>query len=196
MQPDEHNKTPKENPGYETSDANVPGVVVFLTALALSLIVFFVFCYGMGKVINYALEKRDGSTDHWHKQVDTKALGNMATSPEMQQKLAEMTQHFPTPRLQTDDGNQDVADLHAREDLLLENYSWINESQGQVRIPIELAMQLIAERGLPVTTPSATNAPLLTGETKPEIAIPLTNGFARTAYEQEQLEVIQKVVGK
>ena len=30
---------------------------------------------------------------------------------------------FPTPRLETDDGNQDTADLHAREDLLLDHYS-------------------------------------------------------------------------
>ena len=42
-----------------------------------------------------------------------------------------MTQQFPTPRLQTDDGNQDMADLHAREDLLLENYSWVDRGAGQ-----------------------------------------------------------------
>ena len=37
-----------------------------------------------------------------------------------------MTQQFPTPRLETDDGNQDLADLHAREDLLLDYYSWVD----------------------------------------------------------------------
>ena len=77
-------------------------------------------------------------------------LGNLPSSPELQNKVAELTQTFPTPRLQTDDGNQDVADLHAREDLLLDNYSWIDQSEGKVRIPIERAMELIAQRGLPV----------------------------------------------
>ena len=64
--------------------------------------------------------------------------------------MAEITQTFPTPRLLIDDGDQDVADLHAREDLLLSNYSWVDQSKGTVRIPIEQAMELIAQRGLPV----------------------------------------------
>ena len=85
----------------------------------------------------------------------------------MQNKVADLTQQFPTPRLQTDDGNQDVADLHAREDLLLNNYSWVsNQSQGKVRIPIERAMELIAQRGLPVA-PAVEHAPLMTGDERP-----------------------------
>ena len=84
----------------------------------------------------------------------------------MQNKVAELTQSFPTPRVQTDDGNQDVADLHAREDLLLDNYSWVDQSQGKVRIPIERAMELIAQRGLPVA-PAVQTAPLMTGDSKP-----------------------------
>jgi hypothetical protein len=104
----------------------------------------------------------------------------------MQRKVAELTQRFPTPRLQTDDGNQDIADLHQREDLLLSNYSWIDQSQGKVRIPIERAMELIAQRGLPVMPANTQNETLMTGDQHPVIAIPLTNGFAPTAYEQDQ----------
>ncbi len=54
-----------------------------------------------------------------------------------------MTESFPGPALQTDDGNQDTADLHAREDLLLDHYSRVPGQQG-MRIPIDRAMQLIA----------------------------------------------------
>ena len=81
----------------------------------------------------------------------------------MQNKMAEITQTFPTPRVQIDDGNQDVADLHAREDLLLANYTWVDQSKGTVRIPIERAMQLIAQRGLPVAPAVQTQA-LMTGD--------------------------------
>ena len=86
----------------------------------------------------------------------------------MQNKMAEMTQQFPTPRVQTDDGNQDMADLHAREDLLLEHYSWVDQSQGKVRIPIERAMELLAQRGLPVAAAVGT-APLMTGDAEPTL---------------------------
>ena len=105
-----------------------------------------------------------------------------------------MTQQFPTPRLQTDDGSQEIADLHAKEDLLLEHYSWVDQSQGKVRIPIERAMELIAQRGLPVA-PAVEAAPLLTGDVKPVVAVPLTNGFARTGYEQDMAQA-EKIAGK
>ena len=87
--------------------------------------------------------------------------------------------------MQVDDGNQDVADLHAREDLLLDNYSWVDAAHTKVRIPIERAMELIAQRGLPVA-PAVQTAPLMTGESAPVLQVPLTNGFARTAFEQDE----------
>ena len=81
----------------------------------------------------------------------TGKLDNMASNPAMQQQnLAQLTQRFPTPRLQTDDGNQEMADMHVREDLLLDHYSWADREKGKVRIPINRAMELIAQRGLPV----------------------------------------------
>jgi len=171
--------------GYEASDVRVSGVVVFLVALTIFAVVVGVLAYGLGKVLNAHMKTEDGPPSRWAKQVDVRTLGTMPSNPEMQSKLGEMTQSFPTPKLQTDDGSQDVADLHAREDLLLDNYSWVDESKGKVRIPIERAMELIAQRGLPVAKP-VEQAPLMTGDKKPIIAVPLTNGFARTGYELEQ----------
>ena len=81
--------------------------------------------------------------------------------------------------MQTDDGNQDVADLHLREDLLLDHYSWADLAHTKVRIPIERAMELMAQRGLPVAPAVQLPAPL-TGDIRPVIQAPLTSGFART----------------
>jgi hypothetical protein len=72
---------------------------------------------------------------------------------------------------------------------LLNHYSWVDQSQSQsqskVRIPIERAMELLAQRGLPVA-PAAGRSLLMTGDKTPAIAMPLTNGFARTGYELDQ----------
>jgi hypothetical protein len=176
--------------GFERSDASVTGIAVFLVSLLIFVAVVGMLCYGIGKVINAHMNKEDGPNSKWTKTVDVRQLGNMPSSPELQNKVAEITQTFPTPRLLTDDGDQDVADLHAREDLLLNNYSWVDQSKGTVRIPIEWAMQLIAQRGLPVAPAVQTRQPrqLMTGESAPTITVPLTNGFARTSYEQEQAE--------
>lgn len=179
--------------GYERSDIRVTGILVFLTALAIFVAVTAVLCYGIGKVINAYMNKEDGPNNHWVKPntADVRQLGNLANNPELQNKVAELTQQFPTPRLQTDDGNQDITDLHAREDLLLNYYTRIDGQQGKVRIPIDQAMALIAKRGLPVvpeqnTQQNGQTAKLMTGDSKPEVTAPLTEGFARTAYELEQ----------
>ncbi|MGA2649208.1 MAG: hypothetical protein ABSF28_01735 [Terracidiphilus sp.] len=172
--------------GYEKTDVRVTGIVVFLTALAVFVAVTGVLCYGIGMVLNAELNKEDGPNSKWTKTVEIRQLGNLPNSPEMQHKVAELAQGLPTPRVQLDDGNQDVADLHAREDLLLENYTWVDKGQGKVRIPIELAMELVAKNGLPVA-PDVNHAAALTGDGKPGmVTVRLTNGFARTSFEQEE----------
>ncbi len=171
--------------GYERSDIGVTGIVVFLTSLGIFVAVTGVLCYGIGKVINAEMNKEDGPTTKWAKTVDVRQLGNFPNSPELQNKVASLVAEFPTPRLQSDDGNQDITDLHAREDLLLDHYTRIDGDQGKVRIPIERAMELIAQRGLPVA-PVVQEQPLMMGDSRPTVQAPLTDGFARTAYELEQ----------
>jgi hypothetical protein len=172
--------------GYEQSDVKVTGIVVFLTSLAIFVAVCGVVTYGIGKLINAELNREDGPNTKWTSDADAqiRTLGNLPTNPDLQNKIAEMTKRFPTPRVQTDDGNIDVADLHAREDLLLDNYSWADRSQGKIRIPIERAMQIVAQKGLPVA-PAPQEAPLLAEDQKPKVTVPLTSGFARTGFEQD-----------
>jgi hypothetical protein len=183
-----HGPKPEEidaSAGYEQTDVGVTGIVVFLVSLLIFVGVCGIVTWGMGKMINAWMNKEDGPTSKWATTVNIRELGNLPNSPEMQHKVAELTKQFPTPRVQTDDGNQDVADLHQRENLLLDNYSWIDRSQGKVRIPIERAMEIIAQRGLPVA-PAAQTQPLMAGDSQPTVHAPLTDGFAPTAYEQEE----------
>jgi hypothetical protein len=174
--------------GYEVTDVSVQGIMVFLVGLFASVGVFFVLCFGLGKVINYSLAKSDGAPDKWNASsaAGTGKLKHMESNPAAeQQQLEQLTHNFPTPRLEIDDGSQDLADLHAREDLLLGHYSWADDSHSKVRIPIERAMELIAQHGLPVAPQPASSDPLMAGDAKPVVQVPLTNGFARTGYEQQ-----------
>ncbi|MDR3793266.1 MAG: hypothetical protein P4L03_07790 [Terracidiphilus sp.] len=171
--------------GFEKSDVRIGGVTVFIVSMAIFVAAVAIVAWGLGKVLNVHMAKTDGKPSHWSKTVDVRELGNMPTSPDLKNKVGELTTDFPTPQVQTDDGNKDVADLHAREDLLLENYTWANADHSRVRIPIERAMELLAQRGLPVAPAVQTEAPM-TGDRKPHVTAPQTNGFARTAYEQGQ----------
>lgn len=65
------------------------------------------------------------------------------------------------PPLQVSPG-QDVQQAQAEQQQRLEGYSWIDQQNGVVQIPIEKAMELIAQRGLPVTSstqPAAADEP-------------------------------------
>jgi hypothetical protein len=181
-----------ESPGYETTDVNVNGVAVFLAGLLGSVFVFFIFCFVMGRVINNALTQADGPVSKWNAAAGQATGGkrqDLASNPELQQKeLNKLTTSFPEPRLDIDDGNQSTADLHAREDLLLDHYSSTAGEGNAIRIPIDRAMELIAQRGLPVYARPATTSPQMFGVVKPEVRVPLTNGFARTGYELGVIE--------
>ncbi len=181
--------------GYETTDVNVGGVIIFLAGLSGFVLIFFVFCFVMGKVINSAFVKEDGPPTRWNrnysdagmKTSDTGKRENLASNPDLQQKeLSTVTRSFPSPRLDIDDSNQATADLHAREDLLLDHYS--RGAKGTLRIPIDRAMELVAQRGLPVANATVASGPGFVGDNVSPITEPLTSGFARTGYELDVME--------
>lgn len=57
----------------------------------------------------------------------------------------------PEPRLQTND-RADLDNLRAAEEQKLNSYGWVDKNAGVIRIPIGRAMDLTAQRGLPVRT--------------------------------------------
>lgn len=191
-----HLKRDAEHPGYEVQDVNVGGIVTFIAGLSGFILIFFVFCFFMGKVIDWGLKKQDGVPTKNSVDLSTPGVAtghgreNLLSNAEMEQRqLGQMAQAFPTPRLETDDGNQDIADLHAREDLLLNNYSTAQDlPAGTIRIPIDQAMRLIAQRGLPAPASQAQKAPLMYGENEIKVTAPLTDGFARTGYELDTIQ--------
>jgi hypothetical protein len=187
-----------ENPGYETTDVNVSGIAVFLAGLFGSLFVFFFLCYGMGRVINNLWEKQDGAVSKWHLAANGVPPANgrrdLESNAAMQQEqLNQVAKTFPEPRLETDDSAHQVADLHAREDLMLEHYSQSKAGprggtdQTTYRIPIERAMELVAQRGLPVAQAPAGTPDQVAYAGPPQVKAPLTKGFARTAVELETI---------
>jgi hypothetical protein len=168
---------------------NTNGIVVFLAGLFGSVCVFFLLCYGLGILINGGIKKQDGPETKWNQAAapESGKRKDLESVAEQEQKeYQRMAATFSEPRLDIDDGNQATADLHAREDLLLNNYS--DAPGGAVRIPISRAMELIAQRGLPVNSQAGTPAMEMAGDEKATVQAPLTSGFARTAYELEVIE--------
>jgi hypothetical protein len=62
---------------------------------------------------------------------------------------------FIGPKLQVSPP-QDLREILANERAVLDSYGWIDRDQGVVRIPIDRAMDLLSERGLPNADDGAT----------------------------------------
>jgi hypothetical protein len=73
---------------------------------------------------------------------------SMRLSPEYPLAAGQETRVPPEPRLQTNPRG-DLQELRAHEDAVLGTYGWVDKGTGVVRIPIDAAMKLTLQRGLP-----------------------------------------------
>ena len=61
-------------------------------------------------------------------------------------------ERFPKPNLEIDDDHAERIALYQAQTERLNSYGWVDRSNGVVHIPIDRAMDLIIERGLPART--------------------------------------------
>jgi hypothetical protein len=169
MQPSNPHGTPQtygSNPGapfigHETSDVNVKAILGFLIALTVSGLLVFAICYGIYGAFNRYVDNHDPQPATWTanqerreaQQVEQLAHEGANTTQIEQGQFESRVERFPQPRLQTDDV-RDMQALREEEDLQLDHYMWKDQAQGQVIVPIDRAIDLVAERGLP-TVPNA-----------------------------------------
>lgn len=122
-------------PGRIDREIDVRSIVIFLVAVAAATLVSAVLMWFLFRGLLAREEARD-----------PKPLA-----------IVERTQPPPPPgpRLQVTP-EADMAALRAEEGAALAGYGWVDRAAGRVRIPIERAMALVAERGLPpVAAPPA-----------------------------------------
>ena len=123
MQPDD------SKPGsgnYERTDAAFkPLAMLALALIALVVVVGFAM-----KLLFHALDPIDADARQAVHALDVQSAP-------------------PAPNLQAQPP-VDLAEFRARQEQILTTYAWIDRDKGVVRIPIERAIDLVAERGLPV----------------------------------------------
>lgn len=111
---------------HETSTVQVKPVILFAVILAVTALATFATVRVLLDYMNF-----------------NRARVDVPLSP-----LANPEQIPPTPRLQVSSG-QDLLELRAKERSALSSYRWINKDQGVVGIPIDKAIEVLAQRGLP-----------------------------------------------
>jgi hypothetical protein len=133
--------------GYEHQDLGAQGVFAFLISLIVGGVVVYFVIGGVYHFMAARQRSQQPSPGPLVKQGETDT--RMVSSGEI------MT--FPPPRLERNE-QIEIKDFRLQEEQTLNSYGWVDEKAGVVRIPIERAMQLLAQRGLP-TAPKAGTAP-------------------------------------
>ncbi|MBA3833836.1 MAG: hypothetical protein H0X34_18465 [Chthoniobacterales bacterium] len=111
----------KAESGHEHQDADVPGVVLVGALVLLIVAISFFTARGM---LDVARDR--GTAEPAHRG----------------------EAHFPQPHLEVHPG-ADLAESKRGDEVELGSYGWIDRKAGVVRIPVERAIQLLMERGLP-----------------------------------------------
>jgi hypothetical protein len=128
---------------YEREDFTTGAVVGSLIGLIVMCVVSFFIVLGMYRY----LEKSQMEHVPANPMVTLKE-STRAPAKELGTEAGEV-QAFPKPRLQDDDVTDMRQQLYGEESTL-QSYGWVDQEAGEARIPIERAMELTAERGLPV----------------------------------------------
>src|SRR6185295_10725352 len=147
MADDIHIDGHNEEAEFEREDLGAKPVILFLVGLTVGCLLVALLLKGMYSYLD-ARENRH----------------QPALNPLVQQTRSDLRSvapgditKFPEPRLETDEPRE-IRAFRLQEEQTLHSYGWVDQPAGVVRIPIDRAMELVAQRGLP-TRPQAGTVP-------------------------------------
>ncbi|HST11397.1 MAG TPA: hypothetical protein VLL05_13555, partial [Terriglobales bacterium] len=130
--------------GFEQEDLSPQGVFYFMGGLAVLGVAIYFILAGMYRYLdNY---------DRTHQPPANPMAATTGVDPQTMtypQIQSQVQKTFPKPVLENSEQMQFVEELEKQNEVL-GSYDWIDQERGVVRIPIDRAMDLVAQRGLPV----------------------------------------------
>jgi hypothetical protein len=128
---------------FEKEDLSPHSVLYFFGGLVALLVVIFGVSFGVYRALD--------SYNHANQATMSPML-----APEVDTRAVTRTDihSFPQPRLEESERNE-LREFIEDQDQKLATYNWVDKDKGIVQIPIDRAMDLIVQRGLPVRPQSA-----------------------------------------
>jgi len=123
---------------FEREDLSAKSVFGFLIGLAVVCVLVYFILWGMYAYLDGYQKAHQPPQSPL---VKTTEADTRTVAPE------DITK-FPQPRLERNE-RLEINDFRVQEEKTLNSYGWVDEKTGVVRIPIERAMQLVEQRGLP-----------------------------------------------
>jgi hypothetical protein len=124
--PNPHMATPMTESGYEQSDARARPIYLALAVLSVSTVLIAAIVIGLFWLYESAAQNKEPQPA----------------------AFAQEQRHPKGPLLQSAP-RYDLQELRRQEQQVLHSTQWIDQQAGTVRIPIDRAIELVAERGFP-----------------------------------------------
>ena len=140
---------------FEREDLSAGGIFAFLVGLAIFGVLMHLILVGMYRYLD-VYEKTH--------QAPPSPMARPAAA-DMRQATPQEADKFPTPRLEINERAQ-LNDKRLKEEETLNTYGWVDQKGGVAHIPIDRAMELIAQQGLPMT-PANVNTQRVSGTRPP-----------------------------
>ena len=140
---------------YERRDITVAGVAYFLIGLAVAGVFVYFIANGIFDFLNKRFEAEQSPVS----PLVTSAPADTRRIPPQYGNDYEkyLKEGFPAPQLEVNERTE-LNGERLREEDTLSTYGWVDQNAGIVRIPIDRAMDLLAQRGLPVRSQAASEA--------------------------------------
>jgi hypothetical protein len=132
---------------YERRDLTPSGIFYFLFTLC---VVTILCLFGLRGIYAYLDHREKSSQPEVNPLVTNIATDTRHVVPGYPQAT------FPNPKLEEDERGQ-LNNIRMNEERTLYTYGWVDEKVGTVHIPIERAMDLLVQRGLPVRSLAASD---------------------------------------
>ncbi|MGA7683760.1 MAG: hypothetical protein WCC32_15205 [Terriglobales bacterium] len=128
---------------FEKQDLSPRSVIYFFAGLIALLLVIFGVAFGVYRFLDsYNHANQATMSPMVAPEVDTRAVTPADTHA------------FPQPRLEVSERTE-LREFIEDQDRKLATYNWVDKDKGIVQIPIDRAMGLIVQRGLPVRPQAA-----------------------------------------
>jgi hypothetical protein len=147
MTDDIHIDGHNEDAEFEREDLGAKPVILFLVGLTVGCVLLALVLKGMYSYLDARENRHQPAPNPLAQQ----------TRPDLRSVTPGDITKFPEPRLETDEPREITA-FRIHEEQTLHSYGWVDQPAGVVRIPIDRAMELVAQRGLP-SRPQAGTVP-------------------------------------
>jgi hypothetical protein len=138
---------------FEREDLSTRGIFAFMIGLAIIGVVIYFIIIGMYRFLDNYERSQMTASSPLVKAEQAKEIGARRVT---QDYVENRFKENGAPLLETDERGQ-LRDFLINQEKQLNSYGWVDEKAGVAHIPIDQAMKLIEQRGLPVRPQTGAN---------------------------------------